>query len=148
MNKKYFLIFSTAVIAVILDQFTKFLVRRNFQLNDSFAVINKFLYLTYVTNTGTAFGLFKGVNAVFVFISFAVLIFIFYFMMQIQENDRLMQLSLGLLLAGTLGNLIDRLAYGHVIDFIDFRFWPVFNVADSAVSVSIIILIILLWKKK
>ena len=58
-----------------------------------------------------------------------------------------MQLSVGLLLGGTIGNLIDRLDYGAVIDFIDFRIWPVFNIADSAVTISVVLLIILLWKK-
>ena len=58
-----------------------------------------------------------------------------------------MQFFAGLLLGGTIGNMADRLFYGHVTDFIDFRIWPVFNVADSAVTISVIFLIILLWKK-
>ena len=59
----------------------------------------------------------------------------------------MLQFAAGLLLGGTIGNLIDRVAYGAVIDFIDFRVWPVFNIADSAVTIGVIILIVLLWKK-
>lgn len=76
-----------------------------------------------------------------------MIIAIFYYIKKIVKNEKLLQFAVGLLLGGTIGNLIDRIAYGAVIDFIDFRIWPVFNVADSAVTISIILLIILLWKK-
>ena len=72
---------------------------------------------------------------------------IFYIIGKVKENQRLMQFAFGLLLGGTIGNLTDRLIYGAVADFIDFRVWPVFNIADSAVSVSILLFIILLWEK-
>ena len=65
----------------------------------------------------------------------------------IKNNEKALQFSVGLLIGGTIGNLIDRILYGYVIDFIDFRIWPVFNVADSSVTIGIILLIILLWKK-
>ena len=65
----------------------------------------------------------------------------------VKNNEKLTQFAVGLLLGGTIGNLIDRIAYGAVIDFIDFRIWPVFNVADSAVTISVVLLITLLWKK-
>src|SRR3989344_5675775 len=72
---------------------------------------------------------------------------VIYYLKNIKENEKMMQIAIGLLLGGTIGNLIDRISIGAVIDFIDFRIWPVFNVADSAVSVSVVLLIILLWKK-
>jgi len=100
-----------------------------------------------VTNTGSAFGLFKGFNFIFVIFSFIVIITIVYYIKKIKNNERILQFSIGLLLGGTIGNLIDRLFYSYVVDFIDFRIWPVFNVADSAVTISIALLIILLWKK-
>ena len=134
-------------LIIFLDQLTKFLIKQNFQLNKSIPVIKNILYFTYVTNTGSAFGLFKGINPIFMIFSIMVIIAIFYFMSQIMQNERLLQFSVGLLLGGTIGNLIDRISYGSVIDFIDFRIWPVFNIADSAVTVSIILLIVLLWKK-
>ena len=147
MSKKNIIIFSIAFAVVILDQFTKFLVKRNFQLNQSMPIIKNIFHLTYVTNTGSAFGLFRGFNLIFILFSMIVILVVLYYAKKIKNNERLLQFSVGLLLGGTLGNLIDRLVYGAVIDFIDFRIWPVFNVADSAVTISIVLLIILLWKK-
>ena len=147
MPRKNIIIFSVALFIIILDQLTKILVRHYLKLNQSIRIIKNILHLTYITNTGSAFGLFKGFNLVFLLFSIIVIIVIFYFMKNIKENEKTLQFSIGLLLGGTIGNLIDRLLYGTVTDFIDFRIWPVFNAADSAVTISIIFLIILLWKK-
>ena len=147
MSKKNILIFSTALIIVFLDQLTKFFIRKNFQLSQSIPVIKNIFHLTFITNTGSAFGLFKNFNLFFIFFSIIVIIAIFYYIGKINKNEKLLQFSLSLLLGGTIGNLIDRIFYGHVIDFIDFRIWPVFNVADSTVTISIVLLIILLWEK-
>lgn len=145
MDKKNIIVLSTGILVVLFDQLTKLLIRQNFQLNQSFPIIKNFLHLTYVTNTGSAFGLFKGLNVFFILFSIIVIIVIFYYLKKIKE--KVLPFSIGLLLGGTIGNLIDRIFYGAVIDFIDFRIWPVFNVADSAVTISIMLLIILLWKK-
>ena len=147
MNKKHLIVISTALIVIFLDQLTKFLIRKNFQLNESLPIIKNVFHFTYITNTGSAFGLFKGINPFFILFSIAVIMVIFYYIQKIKGNERLLQFAVGLLLGGTIGNLIDRLVYGHVIDFIDFRIWPVFNIADSAVTVSVILLIVSLWKK-
>ncbi len=147
MNKKNIVIFSTALFIVFLDQITKFLIKQNLQLNQSIPIIKNILHLTYITNTGSAFGLFKGLNVFFILFSIIVVIAIFYYIKKIVKSEKLLQFAIGLLLGGTIGNLIDRILYGAVIDFIDFRIWPVFNVADSAVTISIIFLILLLWKK-
>ena len=148
MGKKNIVVFSTAFLIVVLDQFTKFLIKQNFQLDQSMPVIKNFLHLTYVTNSGSAFGLFKGYNQLLGLFAIVVIIATFCYMgKKIKENQKLLQFSVGLLLGGTAGNLIDRMLYGSVIDFIDFRVWPVFNLADSAVTISIILLIILLWKE-
>jgi len=147
MSKKNILIFSTAFIVVILDQLTKFLIKDNIRLGTSIPIIRNVLHLTYVTNSGSAFGLFKGFNLFFIIFSIFVIFAIFYYLKRIIKSEGLLQISVGLLLGGTIGNLIDRILYGSVTDFIDFRIWPVFNVADSAVTISIILLIVLLWKK-
>ena len=147
MNKKNIFILSTALIVVILDQLTKFLVKSSFQLNQSVPIIKNVLHLTYITNTGSAFGLFKGLNLFFIFISIVVIAVIIYYIREIKKMEKSMQFGLGLLLAGSIGNLIDRLSQGSVTDFIDFRIWPVFNVADSAITIGVILLIVLLWKK-
>lgn len=147
MNKKNIFIFSIALFIVFLDQLTKFIIKKNFELSHSIPLINNILHFTYVTNTGSAFGLFKGFNLIFVLFSIIVVIVILHYLKKIKQNENLLQFSVGLLLGGTIGNLIDRITYGFVVDFIDFRIWPVFNIADSTVTTSAILLIILLWKK-
>ena len=147
MSKKNILIFSTALIVAVLDQLSKLLIRKNFQLSQPVPLIKNILNITYLTNTGSAFSLFQNLNFVFIIFSSVVVVAIFYIIAKVKENQRLMQFAFGLLLGGTIGNLADRLIYGAVTDFIDFRIWPVFNIADSAVSVSIILFIILLWEK-
>ena len=148
MSRKHLLIFSVALIAALLDQLTKFLIRANLQLNESLPIINNILHLTYITNTGSAFGLFKSLNWFFMLFSIAVIIAIYYYLRNnVKENEKLVQFAVVLLLGGTIGNLTDRLFYGAVTDFIDLRIWPVFNIADSAITISVVLLIILLWKK-
>ncbi|MBI3027239.1 signal peptidase II [Candidatus Woesearchaeota archaeon] len=147
MKKKIQLVLLVALPVLILDQFTKFLIKQNFQLNQSTPIIKNIFHLTYVTNTGSAFGLFKGLNVFFILFSIVVIIAIFHYLKKIKNDEKLLQFSAGLLLGGTIGNLIDRLAYEYVIDFIDFRIWPVFNVADSAVTISILFMIFLLWER-
>jgi len=165
MGKKNIFIFSIALLIVLLDQLTKFLIKQNFQLNESVPIINNVFHMTYITNTGSAFGLFRGFNVFFVMFSVIVLFTIFYyikthenqrfsgprksqrFSREIKNNEKPLQFAVGLLLGGTIGNLIDRLFHGFVIDFLDFRVWPVFNIADSAVTISVILLIILSLKK-
>ncbi|MBS3105970.1 signal peptidase II [Candidatus Woesearchaeota archaeon] len=147
MNKKSIFICSIASLIVFIDQLTKFLIKQNFQLNESIPIINNIFHLTYITNTGSAFGLFKRLNIVLMVFSIIVIVVVCFSLKKIKDDEELLQLSVGLLLGGTIGNLIDRLDYGAVIDFIDFRIWPVFNIADSAVTISVVLLIILLWKK-
>ena len=148
MDKKYAVIIPIGLLIVILDQLTKYIIKHNFRLNESIPIIKNILHLTYITNTGSAFGLFKGLNWFFILFSIIVVITIFYYLKKaVKNNEKLTQFAVGLLLGGTIGNLIDRIAYGYVIDFIDFRIWPVFNVADSAVTISVVLLITLLWKK-
>ena len=146
-NKKYFTIFFAALIVASLDQLTKFLIRKNFQINESLPIIKNVFHLTYTTNTGSAFSLLQGFNLFFIIFSIAVIAAIVYYIIKIKENEKLMQFAAGLLLGGTIGNLIDRIYIGSVTDFLDFRIWPIFNIADSAVTVSVILLVFLLWKK-
>ena len=148
MNKKYQFAVSIALIASVLDQLIKFVVKHNVGINDSIPIVKDILHITYITNTGSAFGLFKDLNLLFIFVSIAVIIFLAYFLKNIKEESKLEYIFFGLLLGGIIGNLMDRLMLGHVIDFIDFRIWPVFNLADSFVTISVIGLIFYLWKKK
>lgn len=121
-----------------LDQLTKFLVTRNLPLNQSFPVIKGIFHISLIHNRGAAFGILKNQTPLFITASIFAIIFIFLNLKN--KNKRLHSFSLGLILAGALGNLIDRLFLGHVIDFLDFRIWPVFNVADSAITIGAILL--------
>lgn len=147
MPKKTPTILLAALSVLILDQLTKFFIHQNLGLGQSIPLIRNILHFTYVTNTGSAFSLLKGHNLLFILFSLVVIAFIWYYAKEIKENEKYLQIAVGLLLGGTLGNLTDRLVHGFVVDFIDFRIWPVFNVADSVVTISVIFLIIFLWKK-
>lgn len=132
---RYLLIISLAVI--ILDQLTKYLVKT--RLAESIA-ITKFLSISLITNTGAAFGILQNKNQLFIWISIMVLGFIFYHFGKIKTKADYIAISL--VIGGIIGNLIDRIVYGYVIDFIDFSFWPAFNVADSSISIGVVILLI------
>jgi len=147
MKNKYITIFSTALIIILIDQITKFLIRINFQLNDSLPLIKNVFHLTYIQNTGAGFGILKSQTLILIFISLIVIGVIFYYFDRIKDKEILLQVLVGFVLAGTIGNLIDRLTYGFVVDFIDFQIWPIFNIADSFVTIGIIGLIIYLWEK-
>ncbi len=147
MEKKYIVVLSTSFIIVLIDQITKFLIKTNFQLNQTIPIISNIFHLTYINNTGAGFGILKAQTWILIFISIAVIGIIFYNFDKIKNKEALLQVLVGFVLGGTIGNLIDRLAYGRIIDFLDFRIWPIFNFADSFVTVGIIGLIIYLWKK-
>ena len=147
MGKKYLIVFSTALIVLIIDQLTKFLIKTNFQLNESAALIKNIFHLTYIHNFGAGFGLLQQQKWILVFISLVVVGVILYYLDRIKEKEKLLQFLVGFVLGGTIGNLIDRLSFGYVIDFLDFQVWPIFNLADSFVTIGVIGLIIYLWEK-
>ncbi|MBU2567325.1 MAG: signal peptidase II [Elusimicrobia bacterium] len=128
---------------IIVDQVTKFLIRRNFILHESMPFV-PFLSITYVENTGIAFGFFQGErhsNLFFIVVSLGVLAVLFISRNQIIQQAGLYgRVAMSLIFGGAVGNLIDRIFVGKVIDFIDVHFWPVFNVADSCITVGGIIL--------
>ena len=147
MGRKYLTVLSTALIIVFIDQIAKFLIKTNFQLNQTLPIINNIFHLTYIHNFGAGFGILQQQRWILAFISIIVIGFIFYYLDRIREKERLLQLLAGFVLGGTIGNLTDRIINGYVIDFLDFRIWPVFNFADSFVTIGVIGLIIYYWKK-
>ena len=136
--------FLAASIVFILDRVTKIMVVNSISYGQSIKVLPNIFNLTLVLNTGTAFGLFKGQNILFAACSLLAIIVITGYAMTHKNLGFAVSLALGLILGGALGNLIDRIKFGHVIDFFDFRIWPVFNVADSALTAGTAILIIIL----
>jgi signal peptidase II len=142
-------ILTIAGITLLLDRLSKAWVIHHFQLGESHRLASYF-YWTYVRNTGTAFGLFQGNNKALVIMAFLILASLLYGARGLSERGGFWgALGVALVLGGAVGNVIDRLHYGCVIDFLDFRVWPVFNVADSAITVGAISIIIgLLWNKR
>jgi signal peptidase II len=132
-----------------LDQWTKQLVLRFIGSDESHIVIPDFFSLVNVTNTGAAFGSFRNNNTLFVVISSVALLVVLVLLLRPRVPDAWREVSLALLLAGILGNLTDRLLYGHVIDFLLFDLhtpyahpWPAFNVADSCISIAVVLFVI------
>jgi signal peptidase II len=143
------LIFFLSLPLYALDQWTKQMVLRSISPEEPLIVISGFFHLVNVTNTGAAFGSFRNNNTFFIVISSIALLIVVVFLLRRRSPDVWRDVSLALLLAGILGNLTDRLLYGHVIDFLLFDLhipyahpWPAFNVADSCISIAVILFII------
>lgn len=134
--------FSVALLIFVLDQATKSIIRHTLAVDESWPDPSWFVRITHVTNTGAAFGLLQG-QALFLTITtiLGVGAIVLYYLYPPFEHG-VLRLAMGMLLGGALGNLTDRLHLGHVTDFIDFRFWPAFNVADSSITVGVTILIL------
>jgi signal peptidase II len=153
-NMKFILFLSLPLYA--LDQLTKQMVLRFISPDEQRVLVANFFSLVNVPNTGAAFGSFRGNNTFFIVISSLALVVVLGLLLRARAPDRWRDLSLALLLAGILGNLTDRLLYGHVIDFLLFDLhipyahpWPAFNVADSCISVAVVLFVIhSFWKQK
>lgn len=153
-----FYVIAAAIIA--LDQVSKALILRAFGLGEAIPVVPGFFDITFVLNPGAAFSLLATLpetvrNPFFVGISVAAAILIVFYRTRYLRQDSLASVSLGLILGGAIGNLIDRLRFGMVVDFLDVHVsryhWPVFNVADSAISVGVslmILQVLLEWRRE
>lgn len=133
---------------VAFDQLTKFLAIRFLDAYDSVPVIPRIFHLTLVRNTGVAFGFFKNHPSwLLILISLSILILILW-SFQIKQASSIVRAGLSLILGGAIGNWIDRMRVGSVIDFLDFRIWPVFNMADSAITIGTCLYLWTLMKSK
>lgn len=125
-------------IIVILDQFVKFMVVKNLAIGASVTVINKFFSIYHIGNTGAAWSILDGQRVLFIIITSVACVAIAYFL--VKSKNKLLKLSLSLIFAGAVGNLIDRVLKGSVTDFLRFDFgsymFPVFNVADMSVVIG------------
>jgi len=131
----------TVMLVMIMDQVTKYYVTKNFFVTQSLPIIRNVFHITYVQNPGAAFGILKNKTLFFIIISIVIVVFILIYLKHIPSNKKLLRFGLSLQIGGALGNLIDRVKFGYVIDFLDFRVWPVFNVADMAIVFGVGILI-------
>lgn len=130
---------------ILLDQITKYYVVTHMHLGQSRAVIDNIFHFTYVLNPGAAFGILQNQTLFFVVVAVVLISAATYFFPKIPAEQSLLRLGLGLQVGGAIGNLIDRLRTGSVIDFLDFRIWPVFNVADIAIVTGVGLIIISLF---
>ncbi len=152
------------VLVLLLDQVTKYITKTSMYLGESFPVWGNFFKITYVENPGMAFGFRFSNSVLFMVLSIVAGILVLYYLYRMRNESWVLQLALSWITAGAIGNLLDRFIYGRVVDFLDFEFWdisipsfdvlsfhfsgyamtrwPVFNVADMAVSGGMIILIV------
>ena len=128
--------FLVASLVFVLDRIAKIAVANNMSYGQSMDILPRIFHLTLVLNNGTAFGLFKGANAALAILSVVVIMLILFYVLKNKAMGFANSLALGLILGGALGNLFDRVKFGYVIDFLDFRVWPVFNIADSAITIG------------
>ncbi len=133
-----------AALVVVVDQITKRLAEDQLKNQPSFHVLDDWLRLTYVRNRGAAFGLLQDQTAFFVFVGILVIGVIAASYRYLPRSGFRLHLALGLQLGGAIGNLVDRIRQGYVVDFVDFGYranwWPVFNVADSAIVIGVALL--------
>ena len=126
-----------AAMIVIIDQLTKFLVTTNMTEGAGIPVIEGIFHLTFILNPGAAFGILENSRWFFVATAVLVLAVFFYYRRALMREPKPVQLGIALFAGGALGNLIYRIMSGLVIDFFDFRVWPIFNVADIAICVGV-----------
>lgn len=142
MSKKSILfVIAIAGLIVIADQYSKYTVSKNIAPDYSIPVIKNIFHITFVKNRGIAFGLFQRGNLFFILFT-AVLIGVLLVFSKKFIANFYSRMGFSLALAGALGNLVDRLKYGYIIDFLDFRIWPVFNLSDVAICTGVIFLCI------
>ena len=148
---KYVLVVSIALVIVIFDQITKIMVDADMKLYQSIPIIDGFFSLTYVRNTGAAFSMFADMSEsyrvpFFAGVAITAAIAILYFVRTTPASQKVVLIGCGFVLGGAVGNLIDRVTYGSVIDFLDVYYgawhWPAFNVADSFISIGVGLLLL------
>lgn len=149
--RKYGFVLGVAAVVLLLDQVTKWYIRRTIGLYESIVVLDSFFHITHVRNAGGAFSLFAGAPSAlrlpfFVLVSSAAVAALLIFIRRVEPSQWLLLFALGAILGGALGNLVDRITSGEVTDFLDFHwrgwYWPAFNVADSFISTGMVILLL------
>jgi signal peptidase II len=157
LSAKLKIVVGWLAVILFLDQLTKIIVDRTMPLHESIPVIDGLFSLTYVRNTGAAFGIFAGSHEAFrlpflILISVIAIGFIFVMLKRLHEQEIGLTTALAFILGGAIGNLIDRVLHGEVIDFLDFYWsnyhWPAFNLADSFITVGVAITLYFLMRAK
>jgi len=144
----YIFLFLVSGSIIALDQWTKMLVRINLSIGESWspwAWLAPYARVVHWYNTGVAFGLFQNTNLLFAILAVIIAIAILVLLPRVAVNDWTLKIAMSMQFAGAIGNLIDRIRIGHVTDFISLGTFPVFNVADSSITVGVFVLILGIW---
>jgi signal peptidase II len=150
-RRERWLLFGVAGLVLIIDFLSKEIIRNNLPLYTYWAPypsLEQFFRFTHTSNTGVAFGLFQNANLFFAIFASIVSIGIIIFNQKLEPGNALLRIALGLQLGGALGNLLDRILFGSVTDFLDFGPWPVFNIADAAVVAGVILMAYVLLQEE
>ena len=134
---------AVALAAIGADQLTKAIVSSQLELNDSVHVVGPFT-IRHVQNSGIAFGLFASATAFVIVLTAAAVAWMLYFFARSGSRHPILPVALGLVIGGSVSNLIDRVRLGHVTDFLDFKYWPAFNLADSFIVAGVAVLLLAL----
>lgn len=146
--KQYLFLFGIAALIIILDQLTKFQVRRTLSVGESWMPwewLAPFTRFVHWRNTGAAFGLFQNASTVLAILAVVISVMVITYYHHIPAEEKLMRTALAMMLGGAIGNLIDRLTIGYVVDFISVGSFPVFNVADSCITIGVGVLMLGMW---
>lgn len=139
----YFIII---ILVVALDQLTKYLIKTNLDLNSTIPLLDGIFHITYIQNSGAAFSMFQNKTGFLIAMQLIVITIVLVYLIKRQKKEHwCLLVSLSLIAAGGIGNLIDRAMNGYVVDFLDFRFWPIFNVADISVCVGCGLLVLYMF---
>jgi signal peptidase II len=139
-----------STLVVLVDQVTKFWIQSHMAYGESKPVITDIFHITYILNPGAAFGILENKTWFFVFVAVILVIGVAYIYPRLPDDRPLMRVGAGLLTGGAVGNLIDRIRIGYVVDFFDFRIWPIFNIADICIVCGVVCLayVLLLMPEK
>ncbi|MBQ8192622.1 MAG: signal peptidase II [Bacilli bacterium] len=141
-----------SIILLIIDQISKILVIKYIDINNSIELIKNFFYLTYTHNEGAAFSILTGQRIFLILIAITILIIIFNYIRKNKTKNKVETVAFSLIIGGSLGNLIDRIVRGYVVDFLDFKIlgynYPIFNLADTFIVVGVFLLFIFVFRKE
>ena len=150
--KKIKILIITLFLSVLLDQVIKILVSYNMNVADSIVIINNFFRITCAHNIGAAWSMLSGGRIILIILGILAINLIYIFFVNNKKLNKKDQILYGLLIGGILGNLIDRVIYGYVIDYLDFNIfgynYPIFNLADILIVISVVLIIIFSFKVK
>lgn len=126
---------------ILIDQLSKVYIQETMTVGMSLPIITDVFHITYIVNPGAAFGILENQRIFFIFIAIAMILVVAYIYPKIPSNSGFLRLGIALLVGGAIGNVIDRVKSGYVVDFFDFRIWPIFNIADITIVAGVTLII-------